>query len=134
MTNAMPVLMTLTASLEAPIAEARSFAGAEILHAPALRDIIAERIEQVERHGFTLEHDLGHHPGEIAAAAASYLNTAIDQLHGKHHDPKEPADQWPWEREAWRPGDPRANIVKAIAIAWAVVDRIDASPRDSGEA
>lgn len=110
-----------------------SFDSDQALQAAGLRDVIAERIDQIDRHGFTLAHDRGHHPGNLALGAASYLNTAIDQLHGKHCDPKAPADTWPWEREAWRPGDARANIVKALAIGLAVLDRIDHAARDAGD-
>lgn len=125
-------VMTLVASLEAPVGEARTLAGAAMLTAPGLRDVIAERLAQIEKHGFTLEHDLGHHPGDIAAGAGSYLSTAIGQLYGKAFDPKEIDPEWPWEREAWRPGDARANLIKAVAIALAVIDRIDAAPQEAG--
>lgn len=101
-----------------------------VMQGAGMRDFLAERIEQIDQHGFTPDHDLGHHPGELALAAASYLNSAIDQL---FHKPREPVRQpatWPWEGEAWRPGDARRNLVKAIAIAWATIDRLDAIPPD----
>jgi len=93
-----------------------------------LQDALLERIEQIEQYGFDLQHDLGHHPATLALAAQSYLATAIDQLHGKHHHPQQPCPEWPWEREAWRPGTARDNIVKALAIGLAVLDRIDVQP------
>lgn len=106
-----------------------------LLSGPGLSSIIGERIEQVDVHGFTPEHDLGHHPGELALAAASYLNFAVDQLHGHGDDGKRPDPAtWPWQREAWRPGDARANLVKAVAIAWAAIDRLDGEPAQDGEA
>lgn len=108
---------------------------AAILEGPALNAIIAERVEQIIVHGFTPEHDLGHHPGELALAAASYLNFAVDQLHGHGDDGKRPDPAtWPWQREAWRPGDARANLVKAVAIAWAAIDRLDGEPAQGDEA
>lgn len=93
-----------------------------------LADVLAERVRQIDVEHYTLAHDLLHHPGELGLASASYLNTAIDQLHGKEHDPAEEADTWPWQREAWRPGTARENIVKALAIGLALLDRIDAAP------
>lgn len=105
-----------------------TLASAPAITGRGLADVMAERVRQIDDEGFTLDHDLLHHPGELALAAASYANTAIDQLHGKEHDPKEEPDTWPWQREAWRPGTPRENIVKATAILLAVLDRIDAAP------
>lgn len=100
-----------------------------------LADVLAERVRQIDVEGFTLAHDLAHHPGGLALAAASYLNTAIDQLvHGTEHDATEEPDTWPWEREAWRPGDARANLVKALAIGLATLDRVDAArPTEEAE-
>lgn len=97
------------------------------------QDVVLERIEQIEEHGFDLQHDLGHHPGELALGAASYLNTAIDQLYGRHHAPKDSPDTWPWQREAWRPGTARDNLVKALAIGLSVLDRLDNARRDAGD-
>lgn len=103
-----------------------SIGSTDVLHRAALRDIVAERVAQIDEHGFTIEHDLGHRASELVAAAASYLDTACDQLEGRDWPSTEHPDTWPWEREAWKPGDARTNLVKAIAIAWAAIDRIDA--------
>lgn len=133
----MPYLLLLKAHDDGreSIEVASAFAAAAVLAAPALRDIAAERIAQIEKHGFTLEHDLGHHPGNLALASASYLNAAIDQLHrrGEPVVMPDPAT-WPWDDSWWKPGDARANLIKAIAIAWATVDRIDAAAADSPKA
>ena len=96
-------------------------------------DVMVERVRQIDDERFDLAHDLAHHPGELALASASYLNTAIDQLHGKHHLPQEQPDTWPWQREAWRPGNARANLVKALAIGLATLDRIDGDALGSGK-
>ena len=103
-----------------------------VLHGDALRDIVAERIAQVEQHGFTLEHDLGHLPEHLALAGASYVNTAIDELHGKRSAADEVPDTWPFD-DGWNPSDTRHNLVKGIAILWAAVDRLDATHRDAGD-
>lgn len=103
------------------------------LGSEGLRDVLAKRLSQVERHGFDLAHDREHDAGELALGAASYLNTAIDQLHGTEHPADEPADTWPWEASAWKPGTARANLVKALALGLATVDRIDAETGAAGE-
>lgn len=99
----------------------------------AVRDVIAERGAQVDKHRYTLEHDQGHDPAELALAAAAYLNTAIDQMHGKEHPASEVPEEWPFDN-GWKPGDVRRNLVKALALGLATLDRLDNAPRDSGEA
>lgn len=116
---------SLDGGLDQPVARACHPDAGAALTGAGLADVVAERIAQIEANGFTLAHDEGHHPAQLAAGAASYLNTGIDQLNGIEHDPQDPADTWPWEREAWRPGDARTNIVKALAIGLAVLDRLD---------
>lgn len=100
---------------------------------PAIRDVIAERAAQVDKHGYTLEHDLDHHPVDLALSAAAYLNTAVDQLHGKEHPASAVPEEWPF-CGGWKPGDARRNLVKALALGLATLDRLDNAPRDSGEA
>jgi hypothetical protein len=128
MTDRLNLLLVRIAPSNQPaIAKANSELGGQALQSAGLVDTLAERLSQIEEHGFDQIHDLGHHPGQLAAASASYLNAAIDQLNGRNDvEPVDPAT-WPWEREAWRPGDARANIVKALAIGLAVLDRMDAS-------
>ena len=103
-----------------------------VLSGPGLRDVLAERVAQIDEHGFTPAHDLGHNPHELALAAAAYLAVAVDQL--ATPPIVRPDDDnlhiWPWEPGAWRPGDVRANLIKAVAIAWAVIDRLDAGSAD----
>lgn len=118
-------LATFTTSVEAQRVDAHSFTSASILTGIALRDVIAERIQQVEVHGYDLNHDLNHDPATIAAGAASYLDTAIDVLQGRSHPNDQPPETWPWEPRAWKPGERRAMLVKAAAMIWAVIDRID---------
>lgn len=122
--------LTLHASAGEPIGRAPTAAGAAILQGDALRDIIAERMNQIA-HGFTLEHDLFHTPQVIALGGTSYANTAIDQLHGIDHPREQAPDTWLFD-DMWNPrADARANLVKGIAMLWAAIDRIDAAPRDT---
>lgn len=98
-----------------------------------LRDVMAERVRQIGVEGFTFAHDAGHHPGELGLAAKCYLDTAIDQLFGRTHPAGEVPIEWPWQDAYWKPGDARANLVKAGALLLACGDRIDHAPRDSGD-
>jgi hypothetical protein len=114
--------------------ERPSPAARAVLEAPAMRDMITERVRQIDVDRFTPDHDMGHTAGELALAAASYINTGIDQLHGRDWPPSQHPDTWPWQREAWRPGDARANLIKGIAIAWAAIDRLDGACLGDGVA
>ncbi|HEX5213289.1 MAG TPA: hypothetical protein VFW22_16310 [Pseudolabrys sp.] len=103
-----------------------------VLNAPGICTIVRERMEQIDKHGFTLEHDLGHKPEDLGLAALAYLQIAISQLRGN-----EPRDgqgarapgAWPWEPLSFHPGDVHANVAKAAAIAWALLDRLQDLPR-----
>lgn len=36
-----------------------------------------------------------------------------------------PESFWPWEEEAWRPKNPRHDLVKAAALILAEIERLD---------
>lgn len=97
-----------------------------VLTGPGLADVIAERIKQVDGYGRTLAHDQGNDPLDLALAAISYANTATDQLAGIAVSRDHPEPTYPWAIETWRPEDTaRANLVKAAALLWAMIDYID---------
>jgi len=101
--------------------------------------IAAERQRQIEREGWTLEHDDEHRNGEMAAAAACYALTVIP------HWAREQAiaNFWPWEKRWWKPDpdDDIRDLEKAGALIAAEIERrlrakvtvIDVSPDDSAE-
>lgn len=120
---------TLNMSSRAPIGEAMTFPGAMVLTGVALRSIISERVKQVDRHGRTIERDLETNaPHDLPLAAASYLNAAIDQLTGEINVSEADPATWPWDPEHWKPEDARTNLVKAAALIWAAIDRLDHAP------
>jgi hypothetical protein len=90
--------------------------------------IAAERQRQVEREGWTPEHDDTHDDGELARAAACYADP-----HG-FHDPlgapggwlgKRIPARWPWDWSYWKPGATRVRaLVKAGALIAAEIDRL----------
>jgi hypothetical protein len=106
----------------------------------AADDVIAERTRQVEREGFSHDHDDDHTDGAIAMAAACYapphrIYRKEDYAEGVHF-----VDPWPWEwRSDKRPhngNEVRSNgakgekyrrslLVKAGALILAEIERID---------
>lgn len=95
--------------------------------------IAAERQRQIEKEGWTPEHDDSHTNGELAQAAACYaLNPSqvwagdrsesvfavVDDFVGPNEVP------WPWERHAYkRDRDRIRELVKAGALIAAEIDR-----------
>jgi len=91
-------------------------------HAQALQEIrdrgvgaqriSGERKRQIEREGWSAEHDDEHKNGELRDAAACYLTLATDR--------------WPWSLADWKPSDaPIRNLVKAGALIAAEIDRLE---------
>lgn len=91
-----------------------------------------ERRRQIQEEGWTSEHDDEHDEGQIAKAAACYIDVAltglvIDDASYFHEQPsynRGPA-HWPWDRTWWKPSDdPIENLTKAGALTIAEIDRI----------
>lgn len=103
-------------------------------------DVLAERRRQVEKEGWSAEHDDGHARGEMAIAGACYalFGSASD---GARASTDMPAgltvsrtaipgwaafrEIWPWAREWWKPKDRRTDLVRAAALIIAEIERID---------
>lgn len=81
--------------------------------------IAEERQRQIEKEGWTAEHDNLHYAGALACAGACY---ALDVV-GYH---KTAEDCWEWERKWWKPtpNDPVRQLVKAGALIAAEIDRL----------
>jgi len=97
---------------------------------PAASDVLAERLRQVTVKGWTPQHDDDEHDaGELAGAAAAYAEHAADALHpfsqGDGYRDGTIPQTWPFEAIAWRPGEPRRNLVKAAALILAEIERLD---------
>lgn len=126
--------VTLNTSIDAPIGQAVTHHGASVLIGEGLRAIVAERMEQVQKHGYTIARDQVYTPDVLPLAAASYLNAAIEQLTstragGPDLTLPDPLT-WPnsWPDAAWKPGHTVANLVKAAALVWAAIDRLEHAP------
>lgn len=85
--------------------------------------IAAERQRQIEREGWTAEHDDEHEWGELARAGACYADHTAAMLEGQETD--DPHPFWPWRTEDWKPtSDPIRDLVKAGALLAAEIDRL----------
>lgn len=89
---------------------------AKDIHAPAARDVLAERRRQIEAEGMTTAGDDGYHAAELPRAAAAYI------LNGSND---EAPCIWPWAKAWWKPRDARANYVRAGALILAEIERLD---------
>lgn len=87
--------------------------------------IAAERARQVEREGWTPQHDDAHSTGEMADAAACYasLSSAQSRDVDSCADYALP-DSWPWDADWWKPKDRLRNLVRAGALIAAEIDRV----------
>ncbi len=103
---------------EGSVRNLREFHAAPVLTAAA-RDVLAERLRQVEVEGFTPVRDDEYLDGELAAAGGSYALHAFDRRIALT-----PA-WWPWQRAWWKPGTPRQMLVKAGALILAAIEQID---------
>lgn len=95
----------------------------------AARDVLAERRRQVEKEGWTPEHDDEHTDGELALAAACY---AIHPSLGDHRvspdgtrDSFRVPNLWPWAPGFWKPQMRRKDLVRAAALILAEIERLD---------
>ena len=90
----------------------------------AALDVLAERRRQIEKEGWTPEHDDDHRPGSLASAAMGYTQSAACQL--SYGVPLEGSPLfWPWAPHWWKPSTARRDLVKAAALILAEIERID---------
>ena len=82
--------------------------------------VLAERMRQVEKEGWTADHDAEHKNGELAIAAACYAAEGTDaQVVYQNLD-----SAWPWDEGFWKPTTKLRNLVKATALLLAEGDRV----------
>lgn len=91
--------------------------------------IAKERQRQVEKEGWTDQHDDAHSEAELVAAARAYCWAAYCEVTfaANKDDLKLPPNDWPveWSREYWKPSNhPIRNLIKAGALIAAEIDRL----------
>lgn len=130
--DAVELIQQQAALIESLSAQA---AGVSVQTQAAL-DVLAERQRQVEKEGWTPEHDDSHHPhGHLSLAAACYACNAATWLKqlflgaappmDRYSTLSEPGMRWPWSSDWWKPKSPRRDLVKAGALILAEIERID---------
>lgn len=82
----------------------------------AALDVLAERRGQVEREGWTSEHDDQHSVEELQKAGVAYASIGVCAL---------PSIFWPWGRDWWKPKGLRQNLVRGAALLIAAIERLD---------
>ncbi|MFV0348332.1 MAG: hypothetical protein ACK5JO_07070 [Halodesulfovibrio sp.] len=113
--------------------------------------IAAERARQIEKEGWTPEHDDQHEPEELELAAACYAmppkhrglklvahHYAYDEYgHAEFVPAVGVPTLWPWEGRWWKPGPTRdRDLAKAGALAAAALDlrmRLEVAESEVGE-
>jgi hypothetical protein len=87
--------------------------------------IAQERQRQIEKEGWTPEHDDEHDYGELAIAAACYAVEDTDAWVTHPEADEDGVRYWPWASEEWKPKDTISNLVRAGALIAAEIDRIN---------
>lgn len=96
--------------------------------------IAAERQRQIEKEGWTHDHDEEHKMGELTEAAKCYATVGAAIIRGSSAEewPVSMFDgfndsivEWPWEDESWKPAaSAERNLIKAGALIAAELDRL----------
>lgn len=93
--------------------------------------IAAERKRQIEKEGWTPEHDDTHSKGELNAAAVAYAAANLDRSMGGEDAAFSSFFPSNWKVLWWKPSaDPIRNLEKAGALIAAEIDRLQ---RQRGE-
>ena len=87
-------------------------------------EIWLERQRQIEKEGWSLEHDDQWSNGALARAAGCYAIHAGQSDAAQVRAGYAPQD-WPWAFQWWKPTDPRRTLIKAAALIVAEIERID---------
>ena len=82
-----------------------------------------ERQKQIDKYGYTPEHDSMYSGSQLKFAALSYLNTA---LYGKSVG----EEDWPFDKVYFKPGTEIACLSKAGALIAAEIDRLTQEEND----
>ena len=93
--------------------------------------IAAERKRQIDKEGWTPEHDDTHSKGELNAAAVAYAAANLDRSTGGEDAAFHSFFPSDWAVAWWKPSDdPIRNLEKAGALIAAEIDRLQ---RQRGE-
>lgn len=100
-------------------------------HTRAIRDVIAERLRQQAEEGFDAAHDDKYTEGELAAAAASYVDFASYSDDTRARYTGRVVTGWPWAADWWKPKSRRQDLVRAGALILAEIERLDRAAQET---
>lgn len=90
--------------------------------------IAEERLRQIDKEGWTSEHDDGefHQQGELAIAGACYAFDYVGDAYNHEGAYQVAGDFWPWESKWFKEthNNPIKQLVKAGALIAAEIDRL----------
>lgn len=91
----------------------------------ARADIVAERMRQQIREGFSAEHDDRYSRGELELAALTYIHHAETYFRQPEsvYCAIASGALWPWAESWWKPKGVRRDLVRAGALLMAERDR-----------
>jgi hypothetical protein len=103
-------------------------------------EIADERRRQRVIEGWSLAHDDCHADGEMSRAAACYAahasayqrvasNVGLEAYAAVEPRASINSIGWPWDREWWKPRNPRRDLVRAAALIVAEIERLDRLPK-----
>lgn len=82
--------------------------------------IADERKRQIEKEGWTKEHDSQHNYLEFVKAAISYCIVNFSEEQAK----EDSKAWWPWDEKWYKPKDNLKDLVRAGALIAAAIDRL----------
>lgn len=98
--------------------------------------IAEERARQIEKEGYTTEHDTRYTEGDLANAASCYAMTPYKRSYIRYiynyangSEPDKDKDMpafWPWDKSYWKPSPNNRirELAKAGALIAAEIDRL----------
>lgn len=124
------IAITAKATLRSIYTQVQDEAGS-----PAIKAIAAERARQIEKEGWSPEHDDNHSRGELARAAACYALQAAQRSDETPYEDRPGRRRWrrthlvivrfwPWGWGWWKPVDRQRDLEKAGALIAAELDRV----------
>ncbi len=99
-----------------------------------IEEIRAERYRQINKEGWSFNHDDTHDQGELALAGASYIINAVAETRPEPNLDRQTdkwtlhahaSSVWPWHRDWWKPKDRRRDLIRAAALIVAEIERLD---------
>lgn len=86
-------------------------------------ELCLERLRQIEKEGFSTDHDDEYGSAELPRAAMAYCQAAF--IDDASFTARRAPFYWPWDAKRWKPTNRRRDLVKAGALIIAEIQRID---------